>query len=204
MASQSLTRRYARAILEIGLEEPTENAAQAFLHHLENFADVLLEKDEMGSPILQDALLNPALTQDDKKAVLEKILEKLPLHNHVKNFIRILQEKNRMVLYHDIVNTYQDLLDQHQGILRAVVTTVTEISAEEKAEIRVALANDANLPTEKLLVEYQTDAEIIGGVIAQVGNKIYDASVKTKLQNIEQALIRSDVSFESPLDNSKA
>ena len=90
MANQSLTRRYARAILEIGLEESTENAAQAFLHHLKNFSEVLLEQDETGTPILQEALLNPALTQNDKRAVLEKILEKLPLHNHIKNFIRIL------------------------------------------------------------------------------------------------------------------
>ena len=203
MASQSLTRRYARAILEIGLEESTENAAQAFLHHLKNFGDVLLEKDENGMPILQNALLNPALTQDDKRAVLEKILEKLPLHNHVKNFIRILQEKNRLVLYHDIVSTYQSLLDQHQGIVRAVVTTVHEISTEEKAEIRVTLAKDANLPTEKLLVEYKTDVELIGGVVAQVGNKIYDASVKTKLKNMEQALISSSMTPTKTLDISK-
>ena len=57
---------------------------------------------------LQEALLNPALTQNDKMAVLETILSKLPFHNHVKNFIRILLEKNRMVLYHDIVSTYQN------------------------------------------------------------------------------------------------
>ena len=193
MANQSLTRRYARAILEIGLEESTENAAQAFLHHLKNFAEVLLEQDEAGTPILQEALLNPALTLDDKRAVLEKILEKLPLHNHVKNFIRILQEKNRLLLYHDIVSTYQGLLDEQQGIVRAVVTTVHEISAEEKAEIRVTLAKDSNIPTEKLLVEYKTNTDLIGGVIAQVGNKIYDASVKTKLQNMEQALISSNM-----------
>jgi F-type H+-transporting ATPase subunit delta len=193
MASQSLTRRYARAILEIGLEESTENAAQAFLHHLKIFADVLLEKDDAGTPILQEALLNPALTLNDKSAVLEKILEKLPLHTHVKNFIRILLEKNRLVLFHEIIATYQSLLDKHQGIVRATVTTVNEISAEEKAEIRVTLASDANLQTEKLLVEYKTDTEIIGGVVAQVGNKIYDASVKTKLQNMERALISSNV-----------
>ena len=193
MANQSLTRRYARAILEIGLEESTDNAAQIFLHNLKSFAEVLLEKDESGVSLLQEALLNPALTQNDKLAVLEAILSKLPLHNHVKNFIRILLEKNRMALYHDIVSTYQGLLDQHQGIIRATVTTVNEISVEEKAEIRITLAKDAQIPTEKLLVEYQTDAEIIGGVIAQVGNKVYDASVKTKLKNMEQSLIMSNV-----------
>ena len=193
MANQSLTRRYARAILEIGLEESTDNAAQIFLHNLKSFAEVLLEKDESGVSLLQEALLNPALTQNDKMAVLETILSKLPLHNHVKNFIRILLEKNRMSLYHDIVSTYQGLLDQHQGIIRATVTTVNEISVEEKAEIRITLAKDAQIPTEKLLVEYQTDAEIIGGVIAQVGNKVYDASVKTKLKNMEQSLIMSNL-----------
>lgn len=193
MANQSLTRRYARAILEIGLEESTDNAAQIFLHNLKSFAEVLLEKDESGVSLLQEALLNPALTQNDKMAVLETILSKLPLHNHVKNFIRILLEKNRMTLYHDIVSTYQGLLDQHQGIIRATVTTVNEISVEEKAEIRITLAKDAQIPTEKLLVEYQTDAEIIGGVIAQVGNKVYDASVKTKLKNMEQSLIMSNL-----------
>ena len=193
MANQSLTRRYARAILEIGLEESTDNAAQIFLHNLKSFAVVLLEKDESGVSLLQEALLNPALTQNDKMAVLETILSKIPLHNHVKNFIRILLEKNRMVLYHDIVSTYQGLLDQHQGIIRATVTTVNEISVEEKAEIRITLAKDAQISTEKLLVEYQTDAEIIGGVIAQVGNKVYDASVKTKLKNMEQSLIMSNL-----------
>ena len=193
MANQSLTRRYARAILEIGLEESTDNAAQTFLHNLKSFAVVLLEKDESGVSLLQEALLNPALTQSDKMAVLETILSKIPLHNHVKNFIRILLEKNRMVLYHDIVSTYQGLLDQHQGIIRATVTTVNEISVEEKAEIRITLAKDAQISTEKLLVEYQTDAEIIGGVIAQVGNKVYDASVKTKLKNMEQSLIMSNL-----------
>ena len=88
MANQSLTWRYAGAILEIGLEESTDNAAQIF--YIIKSLEVLLE----GWIVLTKNLL-PSPDTNDKMAVLEKFIQ-TPLHNHVKLHSNPLK-KNQMV-----------------------------------------------------------------------------------------------------------
>ena len=81
---------------------------------------------------------------------------------------------------HDTLQLVQQDKVQVYAMRRGIKDTVLY----NESEVREKYGFDP-----KLLVDYNTDSEIIGGVVARVGNLIFDASVRTKLQDIEQTLI---------------
>jgi F-type H+-transporting ATPase subunit delta len=182
MSSSSLARRYARAMIAIGEEE---GAVDPIGKELEEFNNVL----DLDGGILKNALLNPGIPADQRQAVLSKVLDKLGLAGNTSNFIRLLMLKNRLVVFSDILQAYQEMADGIAGRVRASVETATEIGLEQKDEIRKALAKAAGAEPSQLVVDYSVNKEIIGGIIAYIGDNIYDASIRSRLQDIKHSLI---------------
>jgi F-type H+-transporting ATPase subunit delta len=181
MANGSLAKRYARALLNLGLED---NNTDQLNQDLQSFADVLGLNDKE----LFKALCNPILKMEELSLVLDAVLDKLNLHAYTNNFIRLLLTKGRLVLFLDIANVYQEMVDEQAGRVRAFVQTAREISALERTELRKTLAEASKVSPDNLLVEYEINPELIGGIIAKVGDTLYDASIRSKLQNIKETL----------------
>ena len=199
MSSQALSRRYARALLSLAQELDQEAGdtknTDLFAQEIQAFSDVLkLSISPEGSSneaSFGDVLLNPSLNTSAKASALESVLERIELSTHVCNFIRLVQSKNRMLLFHQIVTSYQTQTDKLSGRVRASVTTALELDLAEKDDIRQTLASAAGISTDKILIEYSTDPEIIGGVVARVGHLLYDASVRSRLTEIKSSLLNS-------------
>jgi F-type H+-transporting ATPase subunit delta len=208
MSRQALSRRYARALLSLALELEKEDSSgnekysDIFSEEIKSFTAVLKLKIALDSSddaassetglsetCLDDVLLNPSINNNIKMNVLNEVLNKLELNTSVANFIRLIQSKNRMVLFHQIVTSYQEQTDQLSGRVRAEVTTAQELSFDEKDAIRKTLAEASGITTDKIFITYQIDPEIIGGVIARVGNILYDASISSRLTEMKNSLL---------------
>ena len=199
MSSQALSRRYARALLSLAQELDQEAGdtkhADLFAKEIQAFSDVLnlsisVEDASQGSSF-GDILLNPSLNSSAKASALDSVLERVELNKHVSNFIRLVQSKNRMSLFHQIVSSYQTQTDKISGRIRASVTTALDLDMAEKDDIRQTLAAAAGVNTDQIFIEYSIDPEIIGGVVARVGNLLYDASVRSRLTEIKSSLLNS-------------
>lgn len=181
MVNGSIARRYARALISIGQEN---GKTDAFSGDLVSFAGVL----DLGEGQLRGALTNPGMSTVERKAVLEDVLGKLSLDKDVANFLRLLVDKNRMAAFDGIQHFYGEMADEIAGRARAVVTTAAKLDAGMKKTVQAALEASSG---KKVEIDFQVDSGLIGGMVAQVGDIFYDASVRARLEELQAALIRN-------------
>jgi F-type H+-transporting ATPase subunit delta len=182
MANGSLAKRYARALISLGKED---NTVDKLNNDLQAFGEVLSLNDNQ----LFKSLINPILKKEEISAVMNTVMEKLSLNPITRNFIKLLQEKGRLVLFFEIADVYQAMADEQAGRLRAYVETAKEISALERVELRKTLAEASKVTPENLMVEYNINPDLIGGIVAKVGDTLYDASIRSRLKDIKATLL---------------
>ena len=180
MADGSLARRYARALLDLGRDQDCIDQLGA---DLDTFAAVLDQDDAQ----LRNTLNNPGLTTTERKNVVTAILGLLTLHQLSRNFINLLVDKGRLVVFDDIRRSYADMADELAGRIRATVTTAAPADATTADQIRKVLESSTG---KTVLVDFLVDPDLIGGVVARVGDTVYDASIRARLQNLRETLSR--------------
>ena len=178
MTGQTIARRYAKALLAIGQEDG----------NFEKYGEELADFDQaMNQAGLAEALGNPIYPMANRSRILDQILEKMALSGIVNNFLKLLMDKGRIQLVGPITAYYQRLVDEFNNTERATVTTAFPLSDEIQEQVRRSLEG---LTGKTILIESRQDPEIIGGIVAQVGDLTLDGSVKTQLQNLKESLIK--------------
>lgn len=184
MADRSLARRYARAFIEIA-EESLQS--EKLGTELSSVLSTFQQHDDM----LLDALSNPVYTKDERSSVLEAVLPKLSVSATVQNTLRLMLRNNRIALLPMVVEEFQTYADQRANRARVVVETAEPLTPQLEAEVRAALEG---VTGQTVLIETRVKPELIGGVVARIGGKVYDASVKSRLANLKKTLLSSEIS----------
>ena len=122
---------------------------------------------------LQYAKILYALTVD----LSEKELQK-----NIEAFIALLQKNQSLNKLPYIIKEFEIYYDKVQGNEKAVIKTARELPKSSIEEIKKFLSLKGE-------VKVKTDENILGGVVVQVGNKIFDASLKTQINKLKQQLI---------------
>lgn len=187
MADASLARRYAQALVDLAQES---NAVDPIGQELVSFKDVL----DLSGGALRIALSNPGLTIDERRVVLGTVLGRLTLHPYVRNFLRLLADKSRFFVYDQIVSSYLDLADSLAGRQRATVTTARSLGVLTRLQVEQTLSKATG---RRLVVTYQVDPGLIGGMVAQLGDKVIDASVRARLNALQNELLRGGRAAEA-------
>ena len=182
MSNGSLAKRYTRALFSLSEDA---NAVEQYNTELQTLIEVL----ELNDGELLNALTTPVFKIEERKQVAQVVLEKIGLDPMIQNFLKLLLDKDRLILIDEIGKIFQGLADEKAGRVRATVVTATELSDDERSEIRNSLAQSVNKKPEQLLVEFSTNSALIGGILAKVGDRTYDATLRTKLQNMKQTLL---------------
>lgn len=109
------------------------------------------------------------------------------LKPEVGNFIKLLISNNRLGVLPEIVTQFETLRANESGVLEAEVTSAFAMSPTQIAELSVRLEEKFN---RKINATITIDPALIGGLIVCVGDEVYDASVRGKLQGMAYALKR--------------
>lgn len=182
MSNGSLSKRYARAIFSIAAEN---NAIEQYNTALSDFVEVLIQSNSE----LLNALTSPAFKIEERKQVANVVTQKMAMEQMLCNFISLLIDKDRLVLIQEISSFFNDMTDAHLGRVRATVQTAKDLSDTERQEIAQTLANASEVSRENLIVEYSVNPDIIGGIWARVGDKTYDATIRSKIRSMRQTLL---------------
>jgi F-type H+-transporting ATPase subunit delta len=167
-------KRYARAIFEIALEQNTIDIWQSDLDKMSSLRD---------DKTLLLLLENPRLTFEDKKRLLAEYLTGMSPMAH--NFAYLLTERNRMGLLNDIQQQYTNLVDAHNGVAHASVTTAVPLEPLEQDKI----VQTIECLTGKIIGIYtRVNPEIIGGFIARIDGTLLDGSTRSKLMALKKDL----------------
>jgi F-type H+-transporting ATPase subunit delta len=174
----SVSRRYARALFQIGVDAGTfEALGQELADLAEMFA---------GSPELRQTLENPVFKPSEKRAILEKLLPRVAPSRTVQSFALLLLERNRIVALPAIARAYRELSDAHSGRVRATVTSAEALSPADLERVRRALEQRTS---KKVMLEAKVDPSLIGGLVARVGDLVLDGSVRTQLATLREKLL---------------
>jgi len=181
VSSKAIARRYARALLAIGKED---GQYLKYGEELNDFATFLTENKQV-----VDALTNPLYNLQNRRKVLEFVLEKSGYTPISSNFLKLLLEKNRVRFTADINEFYRKLTDDLQGISTATIISASELSSDVVTKVKDAIAKITN---RQIRLEMEVDPSLIGGIVTRVGDLNFDGSVRTQLLSIKESLKRGE------------
>lgn len=176
--SSNIAKRYARAFFEIS---DAEKGYEAYYQEMGNFSAVLKENKSLG-----EFLANPIFAQSDKKAVVETILDQISISPLTANFLKLLVDKRRIDIISDIEGCYRELTDNALRKVRVTVKTAFPLTGESLDRLRAGLEGLTGKTVEMTVLE---DSALIGGIVVRVGDKLYDGSIRTQLNNIRNLLV---------------
>jgi F-type H+-transporting ATPase subunit delta len=122
----------------------------------------------------------------EKRSVLEQLLPRVTPTPAVQRFVMLLLERGRIVLLPAIARAYRDMMDLHLGRVRAKVTSAQPLDAGALDRVRRALEQRTG---KQVLLETAVDPELVGGVVARVGDLVLDGSVRTQLEDLRAKLL---------------
>ena len=154
-------------------------------------ARTLAEAQQISSLVEQNKQLrevwdNPSIPADQKRTVLDAIVQRAGVSRPVRNFVAVVIDKGRIRFLSEIVVQFAHELNERLGIAEAAITTARELPVQERAVLESDLAH---IIKKKIRANYETDPAILGGAIARVGSTVYDGSVKGQLERIRQQLV---------------
>jgi F-type H+-transporting ATPase subunit delta len=179
MTNKTAATRYARALLEVSIKEKAD--LERIEKELAAWVSVL-----SGHPVLEKALLNPAIPVPRKQAAVAELNARLKPSPVLAKLIVLLAERDRLVLLPELLASYRERLLDHQNVVRAEVTTASPLGPDRVQAIERGLTQ---LTGRAVTIATKVDASIIGGVVARVGGTVYDGSVATQLQKMKQRLV---------------
>lgn len=178
MPAGSLSRRYAKALLSIGVESQTYDAIGK---EIDRMATTITN-----SPELRAALSNPSFSGDKRRAVVEDLIKRLALSKPVRSFILLLLDKGRLDRLPVIARAYQGLVDEHANRVRATVTSPKALDPATADRIKKALEKQTG---KTVVLEQKQDPSLLGGMTTQLGDTVYDGSVRTQLEQLRASLL---------------
>lgn len=185
--SDVAARRYAQALIEVAADAGALDAVSA---DLDRFMTVLHADDGA----LGEALASPVFTLDERRAVLDQVLPRLGFHALTVNVLRLVNDKRRFGMIERIVEAFRELADVRAGRARVTVQAAEPLSPQLEAEVRAALERATG---RQVVLRTEVRPELIGGLVAKVGDTVYDSSIKTRLEQIKQALLRAPVTAQA-------
>lgn len=179
MIKTRIAKRYARALFELASEE----------NRIEEVARDLALLDELvaSNAAVRDGLTSPVKSGEDKAQLLAAIVEASAIDTMVANFLNVVLEARKMAVLPQIAATYAAMADDATGKLRGEVITPMPLEDANRETISKALSKALD---KEVILEARQDPSLMGGMVARVGNLVFDASVKTQLQRMKDTLIK--------------
>ena len=177
MSVQIVARRYASALADVLLERGEAREVQEELRAWER----LFQSNEN----LREVFRNPTIALDQKRAVLNKLIERARPRPTTVNFLKVLLQNQRLTDLDAINRKLAEVLDVRAGLLAATVTTARSVPADAQQKLHATLST---LTGSKVRVDFATDPELIGGLVTRIGSTVYDGSVRNHLQQIKEKM----------------
>lgn len=179
MRATAAARRYARALFAIARES---DAVESIRSELARMA-ALFESE----PALHRALFRPLHPVKERRAVLGSVCERLGVDATVRRFLVYLIDQRRLVVFDAIRAHYDQLADEAAGRVQAEVLTAAPLGDAQRERLRGALAARTG---RRVDLAVRIDPELIGGIVAVVGHRVFDGSLRKQLHRLRETLTR--------------
>lgn len=177
MNVSGLAGRYATALFELARESNTIDTVAASLK------TVTAALDEGGD--FAALVTNPLVGRDAASRAVTAVAKALGLDSITTNFLGVLAQNRRLAALRDVVRDFGVLVSAHRGEVAAQVTAAHALTDDQVAQLRQQLKAGLG---QDVAVDLRIDPSILGGLVVQVGSKMIDSSLKTKLDTLSLAM----------------
>ena len=167
-------RRYAQALFEVAL---ARDAIDQWATELGRIAE--LAQDPGAAKLLS----TPGMPAAVRRRAVDAIAG--PFSPEIERLLDLLLERKRTELLTSLSEAYADRVREHRGILRAAITTAVPLDDQERELIAQRLQRRFGKVIE---IHSEVDPEILGGVVARVGDQLLDGSVRGGLERLRRRL----------------
>jgi F-type H+-transporting ATPase subunit delta len=174
----SVASTYARAFADVVLSARLD--ANRAIGGLRRIAGLLSESTE-----LRRVWENPAVPADQKRRLLDAIVQREGIEPHVRNLMAVLIDHRRVQFLSRITAQLEKELDARLGFAEAHITSARELGDAEKRSLEAQIEK---VTGKKIRARFGLDASLLGGAVVRVGSTIYDGSVKGQLEKIKEAI----------------
>ncbi|HEY1649174.1 MAG TPA: ATP synthase F1 subunit delta [Terracidiphilus sp.] len=139
-----------------------------------------------GSRELREFFENPAVPVTQKVAILDKLNARMGLQKELRNLIAVLIHNDRIAHVSEVAAEYRRILQEQLGIRPAEITTARELDKDERDKL---VAEVAKLAGARVDATFKLDKSILGGTVVRIGSRVYDGSVRGRLERLREALV---------------
>ena len=179
MSVSVVGKRYAKALLELSTAAGT---VEPVGHDLRDFA-----KSWEASRDLRSAFENPGVSQKSRHEVLRAVAEQSGMNDEVRNLLMLLADRHRLRYVVEVADAYEALAEARSGKVRAEITTATALSPAYFTELQNSLAA---ITGRQVVLTQKVDASLIAGVVTQIGDQVFDGSLKSRLFELKDELLQ--------------
>ena len=115
------------------------------------------------------------------------MIESQQLSALTRHFLSLLLDRDRLPYLIGIVNAYRRLLNEAKGRIEAKVVSASTLEADRLVQLRDRLRA---ISGKDVVLQQETDAGLLGGLLIELEGKIYDGSIRTQLEKMKQRIAR--------------
>jgi F-type H+-transporting ATPase subunit delta len=189
-AGQRVAKVYAEALLRAASER---GQGKEVLDELTSLVSDVFQRE----PALELFLSSPAVGRDRKAALLKQTFEGRA-SDVLVDFLYVLNKHDRLEVLRGIAAVYGEIFDRLENRIRVKIRSAVSLPDDQRerltGELRAAFGKEP-------VVRVSVEPDLLGGLVVEVGDWVYDASVRTRLETISKQLVeRSSHAIQSGRD----
>jgi len=177
MSAEKLSKRYAKAIFDEAVSTGSLDAIYADLG--------LIDATLLSSRELKSVFKSPIIKSHKKLTIANQIFEG-KVSALTQRFLQLIIQENRDNFISEIIAAFFKLYNEEKGISEVTVTTATTLDTASEQKIEAFIKKTSGYPNVK--INKKIDTEILGGFVVDFGGKLYDNSVRYKLNKIKKEI----------------
>ena len=173
----SLSGRYALALFELAREQKQLETVAA---SLATVRETLKESDDF-----RELATSPLIGRDEAMRAIAAAAQAMRLDPLTTSFLGVLAQNRRLRQLGNVIRAFNTLAARHRGEITAEVTSAFPLDDDQvdaiKQNLRTRMGRD-------IAVEMNVEPAILGGLVVKIGSQMIDGSIRTKLNNLAQAM----------------
>lgn len=174
-----VAKTYGEALYELAMEK---EKPEDFLREAQGILGILED-----NPEFDKLMKHPKISKLEKEDIVEKVFSGR-ISRELTGFLKLIVHKERYGEVKNIIRYFSDRLQEERGIGVVYVTTAVELSETQKNTVKERLL--ATTSYQRVDMHYSVDADIIGGMIIRIKDRVVDSSVRTKLEEMKNQLLQ--------------
>jgi len=173
----SLAGRYASALFDLAREQ---KQIESVGKSLEALGHALVDSKDFN-----ELVTSPLVSREEASKALAAIAPEIGLDPITANFLGVLAKNGRKNQLQNVIRAYRRLAAEHRGETTADVVTARPLNDDQLTQLKQQLRSRAG---RDVTIDAQVDPTILGGIVVKLGSQQIDASIRTKLNRLAQAM----------------